>query len=85
MDQQKRRELYASSNGDRWFLSYDAIGELTVIHQPNTASGSRISIMPVHVFLASDNNGPEHQALRKLIMSWIEVDSGISGSPNIKS
>ena len=36
----KARDLYASSNGDRWSLVRDAVNqEVCVKHEPNAASG----------------------------------------------
>jgi hypothetical protein len=73
---QNRRELYASSNGDHWFLGRNAMGEVAVIHEPSTASGGRISTMLIGTFLTPSNQGPEHQALRALIGTLIEPRSG---------
>jgi hypothetical protein len=82
---QNGRELYASSNGDHWFLGHNALGEVVVIHKPNPASGGRISTVPVGTFLAPSNHGPEHQALRELIATLIEPHSGPESVPGIKS
>ncbi len=49
------RELYRSSNGDRWHLVRETdSGRVLIKHQPNTA------------FLTG-GHGPEHQALLRLI------------------
>lgn len=61
-----QRELYTSSNGDRWYLQ-DCDGEVVVLHKPNSSSGGQPSEIALHTFLVPHNRGPEHQALRKLI------------------
>ena len=62
------RELYASSNGDRWLLGRDpGTGRVFVRHEPNRASGGRASELGIAEFLARDAGGPEHQALLRLI------------------
>jgi hypothetical protein len=67
-----RREFYASSNGDRWYLCREADGEVVVLHQPNEASGGKPSKQSLGVFLFGVNRGPEHQTLRDLIGSLVE-------------
>ena len=70
----KRRVLYSSSNGDRWYLcSRD--GQLAVSHEPNSPSGGKPSQVDLSTFLAAGNQGPEHQALRQLIAELIESSS----------
>ncbi|HVL72044.1 MAG TPA: hypothetical protein VM434_09185 [Beijerinckiaceae bacterium] len=61
------RELYASPNGDRWFLArYPESGRVFVLHEPNPPSGGRASHIEVGAFLAA-GAGPEQQALLRLI------------------
>jgi hypothetical protein len=72
-----RRELYVSSNSDRWFLSRRDDGDVVVIHQPNVASGGKPSTIPLHTFLAPANRGPEHQALRELIGSLVVFEDSV--------
>jgi hypothetical protein len=61
------RELYRSSNGDEWHLVRETdSGRVLIKHQPNAASGGRISYVEIAEFL-TDGHGPEHQALLRLI------------------
>jgi hypothetical protein len=69
----KRREIYASPNGDRWFLSQDAAGEFVVIHQANVASGGRVSTVTLRTFLRIDEQSPQNQALRALIQELVDA------------
>jgi hypothetical protein len=63
----QRRELYASPNGDRWFLArYPESGRVFVLHEANLPSGGTVSHVEVGAFLAA-GAGPEHQALLRLI------------------
>jgi hypothetical protein len=43
MDKFRTRELYSSSNGDRWHLCRDTSGKVFVLHQANIPSGGRVS------------------------------------------
>jgi hypothetical protein len=62
------RELYASPNGDRWYLVVDeASGRAFVRHASNEASGSNVADIPLPDFLADARSGPEHQALWALL------------------
>lgn len=46
------RELYHSSNGDRWYLARDADTERVFIrHQANVASGGHVADIEIAVFL----------------------------------
>src|SRR3569833_1508024 len=63
----KRREIYASPNGDHWILSQNALGEYIVVHHPNSASGGRVSSMTLRTFLRVDEHSPQNQALRTFI------------------
>lgn len=70
----ERRELYRSPNGDTWFLAREpADGRAFIIHQPNAPSGGRLSHIELAVFLSKHPNGPEHQALLRLIGTLVEV------------
>ena len=69
----ERRELYSSPNGDSWYLCRDSRGKILVSHEPNTASGGRPSLIELGTFLATKNQGPEHQALRHLIGTLLET------------
>ena len=64
---EKERELYVSSNGDRWDVGRDKGGSLVVVHRPNPSSGGNISATDIGMFLATGEHGPEHQALMRLL------------------
>jgi hypothetical protein len=68
------RELYRSGpNGDRWSLVRDPTsGRVVVEHEPNMSSGGRASRMEVGDFLAHGGQGPEVQALLRLIGTLVE-------------
>lgn len=67
------RELYASSNGDRWDLMVDASsGHTFVRHTANEPSGGHLVDMALPIFLSLDSGGPEHQALWALIRTLVE-------------
>lgn len=63
------RELYCSSNGDKWELTEDDEKRFFIRHTPNAASGGRQSIMTLGSFLQPDRAGPQQDALNKLIES----------------
>lgn len=70
------RELYSSSNGDRWYLARDIeSGQVFVQHVPNAASGGRPSHIEIGAFLGRGGQGPEHQALLRLIGTLVEQPS----------
>ena len=69
------RELYRSPNGDRWLLCRDAdAGRVFVRHEANAPSGGQVSEIEIGTFLGG-GNGPEHQALLRLI--------GTAGVPTV--
>jgi hypothetical protein len=39
------RELYSSSNCDRWEVGRDELGRLVIIHTPNLSSGGKPKLM----------------------------------------
>ncbi|WP_354081601.1 hypothetical protein [Constrictibacter sp. MBR-5] len=43
-----------------------------VLHEPNASSGGQPSRIEIGAFLRADANGPEHQALLRLIGSLVE-------------
>ena len=66
------REIYASSNGDRWRLLYDAAtGHSFVRHSGNPASGGHVTDISLPAFLSDGRGGPEHQALWQMIASLV--------------
>jgi hypothetical protein len=74
MSQDLRRELYRSPNGDAWYLMRDSIKRLAFVrHKPNAASGGKESDSEIGAFLAPGANGPEHQALLRLIGTLVET------------
>ena len=76
-----RREIYRSPNGDSWFLGREPEnGHAFIIHQPNAPSGGRLSHVELGEFLRS-GNGPEQQALLRLIGTLVEVPPYASSSP----
>jgi hypothetical protein len=69
----ERRELYRSPNGESWFLGREpANGLAFVIYQPHSPSGAQLSHIELGEFLRS-GNGPEQQALLRLIGTLVEV------------
>jgi hypothetical protein len=48
-------------------------GRAFVIHQPNAPSGGRRSHIELATFLGNNANGPEHQALLRLIGTLVEI------------
>jgi hypothetical protein len=77
MEKVHTRELYSSSNGDRWFLCRSA-SEVFVLHQANLPSGGRVSHIELGDFLAR-GHGPEQQALLQMIGSLIAAASAEAG------
>jgi len=63
----KARLLYASPNGDRWYLISDPSGAVFIRHEANVASGGNVAHIEIAAFLAADARGPEHQELLRLI------------------
>ena len=60
--------IYESSNGDTWCLTRDPLtGARAVMHRPNPQSGGQVSYIEIDKFLSEGVNGPEHQALRRLM------------------
>jgi hypothetical protein len=70
----ERRELYRSPSGDSWYLGREPQnGRAFVIHQPNGPSGGRLSHIELAAFLADGANGPEQQALLRLIATLVDA------------
>ena len=68
-----RRELYRSANGDCWSLARDpAKGHAFIVQEPNASSGNKPSQIDIGAFLRMGANGPEHQALLRLIAKLVE-------------
>jgi hypothetical protein len=62
----KVRKLYASPNGDRWYLVVDPSGEIFIRHEANIAAGGTVTHMAITEFL-DGGRGPEQQELLRLI------------------
>lgn len=70
---QLARDLYRSSNGDRWSLVRDLdSGRVFIRHEPNMPSGGQPSEVAVGDFLVGDANGPQHAELLRLIGTLVE-------------
>lgn len=62
------QDFYRSSNGDRWQLICDTVtGRSFVRHEPNLASGGRITETEVKEFLNRTGTSPENLALRAFL------------------
>ena len=79
MDVQSR-ELYHSANGDRWYLVCDSAAGVSIRHEPNRASGGKISNMEIGTFLSQSGQGPEKQELLRLIGTLVTGSSKASGA-----
>ena len=80
------RELYASSNGDRWLLARDPeTQEVFIKHEPNAASGGISSHTAIGEFLRSGARGPEHTALLHLIGTLVAPDRARPSEPARRS
>jgi hypothetical protein len=71
---ERRREIYHSENGDRWFLSREEDGRAIILHKANLSSGGKVSAIELGDFLSTGKSGPEHQALIRLIGSLVESE-----------
>ena len=73
------RELYHSANGDHWYLVRDDESEeVFVTHRPNAASGGQSTDIELGTFLSQNGQGPQHQALLRLIGSLVKGPSRLS-------
>jgi hypothetical protein len=69
----KRRELYSSSNGDRWFLVRNTgTRSVFIRHEANVPSGGQVTDIPIDAFLSGERETPERQALVRLIGTLVE-------------
>ena len=69
------RELYSSANGDRWFIAHESItGRVFIKHEANVLSGGQVTDIDVGEFLRRGGQGPEHQALLRLIGTFVTAD-----------
>jgi hypothetical protein len=69
------RELYSSANGDRWFLAHETVTRRVFIkHEANVPSGGQATDIDIGEFLRRGGQGPEHQALLRLIGTFVTED-----------
>lgn len=69
---EEARELYNSSNGDRWYLVRELrSGHVFIKHEPNVASGGDMSLIEIGKFLRQ-GHGPQHSELLRLIGTLVE-------------
>ncbi|HEX2246614.1 MAG TPA: hypothetical protein VHH13_03575 [Arthrobacter sp.] len=67
------REMYASPNGDRWYLARQLDSQQVFIrHVANAPSGGHVDHIELGVFLTRRGNMPEQQALLRLIGTLTE-------------
>jgi hypothetical protein len=72
------REVYRSTNGDRWYLVRDPnLVECWVRHEPNLSSGGQIADIEIGAFLSCGGQGPEKQELLRLIGTLVEQPSNL--------
>jgi hypothetical protein len=74
MNDIRTRELYNSSNGDRWHLCKEPSGRVFIVHQANIPSGGRVTRMEIGEFL-SRGHGPEQQALLDMIGTLLDSEA----------
>jgi hypothetical protein len=60
--------IYASSNGDQWFLARDTTtGKAFVRHVPNPKSNGGPTHLEIDTFLSRDRGSPQRENLLRLI------------------
>jgi hypothetical protein len=70
------RELYYSATGDRWHLVRDDESEeVFVTHRPTATPGGQSTNIELGTFLSQNGQGPQHQALLRLIGSLVKGPS----------
>jgi hypothetical protein len=69
-----QRELYHSSNGDRWTLCSEDDDRVFVLHEANFASGGAFKRIEISDFLSHGKAGPEQQALLRLIATLAHMN-----------
>ena len=75
------RELYHSSNGDRWYLARDSeSGRVFIKHQPNAPSGGKPTDIEIETFLCrSGASSPERSELLRLVGTLVrEVEGAVA-------
>ena len=71
------RELYHSANGDRWYLACDPAAVVFIRHEPNRASGGKISNIEIGTFLSQPGQSPDKQELLRLIATLVTGSSKV--------
>jgi HAD superfamily hydrolase (TIGR01509 family) len=61
------REIYRSSNGDRWQLIRNDAGHRFVRHEANAPSGGMVTVTSLDDFLRIPGAGPETEELRRIL------------------
>jgi len=61
-----QKEIYASTNGDRWLLIGDG-NTISVRHEPNAGSGGKASDRDLGIFLATERHSPQGEGLLRLL------------------
>jgi hypothetical protein len=70
-----RTQIYASSNGDRWFLCRGENAEdVFVYHEPNGPSGGTPSRSDLTTFLGTGHGAPERRALVSMIGALVDLN-----------
>ena len=78
------KDIYRSSNGDRWQLIRDtASGRSFVRHEPNLSSGGRTTDTEVEEFLNRTGSSPENLALRALLGKETPRTGASDSSPHV--
>jgi hypothetical protein len=67
--------IYASSNGDKWYLARDEAGKAFVRHIPNPDSNGKPSHIEVASFLGRDVGSPQREELLRLIGGLVHVEN----------
>jgi hypothetical protein len=69
----EKRELYSSTNGDRWFPVRDfATGNVFIRHEANIPSAGRVTEIDIGTFLGG---GERHPSIKRYC-TWLERCSG---------
>jgi hypothetical protein len=69
------RELYRSTNGDRWYLVRDSeSGRVLVRHEPNLPSGGQIADIEIGAFLSRGSQDPENAPNRHVGRVTLEFE-----------
>lgn len=73
MTEDASREIYNSSNGDRWVLVGNGLSRNIVVrHIPAPSSGGKTSETDLGAFLSSNAASPQGQNLLQMIWALLE-------------